>query len=206
MAEPGEDRPNLGEAMRRKTLDALLTTAGLVVAAVLLIAGGLLTYGHSFVHNEVKTQLAAQQIFFPAAGSAGLQDPAIKPYLTKYAGKQLLDGPEAKAFADHYIAVHLKAAGGNQTYAQLSAAAQKDPNNTVLAGKVATAFKGETLRGLLLNAYAFDTMGQLALIAAIVSFSGAGLMLLLCAAGFVHLRRQPRDVSAVVTTRTPTTV
>ena len=62
--------------MRRRTLDALLTTGGLVVAAVLLIAGGLLTYGHSFVHNEVKTQLAAQQIFFPAAGSAGLADPA----------------------------------------------------------------------------------------------------------------------------------
>jgi len=192
--------------MRRKTLDALLTTGGLVVAAVLLIAGGLLTYGHSFVHNEVKTQLAAQQIYFPAAGSAGLQDPAIKPYLTKYAGKQLLDGPEAKAFADHYIAVHLKAAGGGKTYAQLSTAAQADPTNTVLAGQVATAFKGETLRGMLLNAYAFDTMGQLALIAAIVAFGGAGLMLLLSILGFVHLRKENHSTDSVVKTRKHITV
>lgn len=189
--------------MRRKTLDALLTTGGLVVAAVLLIAGGLLTYGHSFVHNQVKTQLAAQQIFFPAAGSPGLQDPAIKPYLSKYAGKQLLTGVEAKAFADHYIAVHLNKSGGGKTYAQLSSAAQAAPTDTKLAAQVATAFKGETLRGLLLNAYAFDTMGTLALVAAIVSFSGAGLMLLLCALGFVHMRKESRRIESLATDRTP---
>ncbi|BEP15783.1 hypothetical protein acdb102_40940 [Acidothermaceae bacterium B102] len=192
--------------MRRRTLDALLTTGGLVVAAVLLIAGGLLTYGHSFVHNEVKTQLAAQQIFFPAAGSPGLADPAIKPYLTKYAGKQLLTGVEAKAFADHYIAVHLKAIGGGKTYSQLSAEAIAAPTDTVLAGKVATVFKGETLRGLLLNAYAFDTMGTLALIAAIVAFSGAGLMLVLSGLGFLHLRKVSRQTDRVAVDRTPTTV
>jgi hypothetical protein len=192
--------------MRRKTLDALLTTGGLVVAAVLLIAGGLLTYGHSFVHNEVKSQLAAQQIFFPAKGSAGLDVPAIQPYLSKYAGKQLLNGAEAKAFADHYIAVHLNEAGGGKTYAQLSAAAQADPKNTALAAQVATAFKGETLRGLLLNAYAFDTMGQLALIAAIVSFSGAGLMLLLSILGFFHLRKETHSTDSDAKTRKSVTV
>jgi hypothetical protein len=192
--------------MRRKTLDALLTTGGLVVATVLLIAGGLLTYGHSFVHNEVKTQLAAQQIYFPDKGSAGLDVPAIQPYLEKYAGKQLLNGPEAKAFADHYIAVHLNEAGGGKTYAQLSALAQKDPTNTALAAQVATAFKGETLRGMLLNAYAFDTMGELALIAAIVSFSGAGLMLLLSGLGFVHLRREDHTTDSTVKSRKPITV
>ena len=52
-----------------------------------------------------------------------------------------------------------------------------------------TVFKGETLRGLLLNAYAFDTMGQIALYAAIVSFIAAGLMLLLSLLGFAHMRR-----------------
>jgi hypothetical protein len=192
--------------MRRKTLDALLTTGGLVVAAVLLIAGGLLTYGHSFVHNEVKTQLAAQQIYFPAKGSAGLDVPAIEPYLSKYAGKQLLNGPEAKAFADHYIAVHLNEAGGGKTYAQLSTLAQADPTNTALAAQVATAFKGETLRGMLLNAYAFDTMGELALIAAIVSFVGAGLMLLLSGLGFLHLRKEPGRIEPIVKARATTTV
>ena len=192
--------------MRRKTLDALLTTGGLVVAAVLLIAGGLLTYGHSFVHNEVRTQLAAQQIFFPATGTPGLADPLIKPYLSKYAGQQLLTGVEAKAFADHYIAVHLNTIGGGKTYSQLSAASLAAPTDTVLAGKVATVFKGETLRGLLLNAYAFDTMGTLALIAAIVSFSGAGIMILLSGFGFLHLRRETRQTDVLVIDRTPTPV
>src|ERR1700712_1119049 len=179
--------------MRRKTLDALLTTAGLVVAGVLLIAGGLLTWGHNFTSHEVHKQLAAQQIFFPAKGSPGLASPEIGPYLNKYAGQQLVNGAQAKAFADHYIAVHLKEASGGQTYSQLSAAAQKAPTDTKLAAEVNTAFKGETLRGMLLNAYAFDTMGRLAMIAAYVAFGGAALMILLSGLGFVHLRKVSPD-------------
>src|SRR4051794_19186135 len=180
--------------MRRKTLDVLLTTAGLVVAGLLLIAGGLLTWGHNFVSNQVHTQLAAQQIFFPANGSPGLNQPEIKPYLQKYAGQQLVNGPQAKAFADHYIAVHLKEATGGKTYSQLSAAAMAAPTDTKLAGQVATAFKGETLRGMLLNAYAFDTMGRLAGLAAIVAFIGAGIMLGLSLLGFRHLVKVDPEV------------
>jgi hypothetical protein len=47
---------------------------------------------------------------------------------------------------------------------------------------------GETLRGLLLNAYAFWKMGQIALWAAIASFAGAGLLALLSALGLRHGR------------------
>ncbi|MHB8187983.1 MAG: hypothetical protein ACYDDU_18330 [Dermatophilaceae bacterium] len=50
-------------------------------------------------------------------------------------------------------------------------------------------FKGETLRGLLLNAYAFGTMGRIAGIAAISVFVGAAIMLLLSLLGFAHLRQ-----------------
>jgi len=175
--------------MRRKTFDALLTTGGLVLAAVLIVAGVLGLWAHNFVDNQVKAQLSQQQIFFPAAGSAAISDPAIKPYLTQYAGQQLTDGAQAETFADHFIAVHLKAIGGGKTYAQLSTQAQADPTNTKLAGTVETMFKGETLRGLLLNGYAFWKMGQFALMAAIVAFVGAGLLLLLSALGFLHLRR-----------------
>jgi hypothetical protein len=175
--------------MRRKTLDALLTTVGLGVAAVLLVAGGLLTWAHNFTHNEVRSQLAAQQIFFPAKGSAALDQPTIQPYLEKYAGQQLVDGTQAKAFADHYINVHLNEIGGGLTYAELSAKSQAHPKDAALAAEVQTVFRGETLRGMLLNAYAFDTMGRLALIAAIVSWIGAGLLLVLAALGFRHLRR-----------------
>jgi hypothetical protein len=175
--------------MPRKTLDALLTAGGLALSAVLLIAGTLLLWGHSFVNNQVHTQLAAQQIFFPAAGSESLSDPQVGPYLNKYAGQQLVNGAQAQAYADHFIAVHVHEIAGGQTYAQLSAKAQANPSDTKLAGQVQTIFRGETLRGLLLNAYAFWKMGQIALYAAITAFAGAGLFLLLSALGLLHLRR-----------------
>jgi hypothetical protein len=50
-------------------------------------------------------------------------------------------------------------------------------------------FKGETLRGLLLNAYAFGTMGTIAGIAAIAAFAAAAVMLILSGLGLVHARR-----------------
>jgi hypothetical protein len=63
------------------------------------------------------------------------------------------------------------------------------PKNAALAGLVQTVFRGTTLRGLLLNAYAFWKMGQIMLIAGIVAFAAAGLMLILSILGFAHLRR-----------------
>jgi len=178
-------------AMRRRTFDALLTTSGVLVAAVLLVAGGLLTWAHTFVNNQVSDQLSSQQIFFPAAGSPALASPQIKPFLTKYAGQQLTNGAQAEAYANHFIAVHIAEMGGGKTYAQLSAAALANPNDTKLAGLVSTVFRGETLRGLLLNAYAFWKIGQIALYAAIAAYVGAALMLLLSLAGLAHLRRTP---------------
>jgi len=196
--------------MRRKTFDAILTAGGLVLAVVLLISGGLLTWGNTFVNDQVRTQLSAQKIFFPPAGPA-LSDPAIKPFLSQYAGKQLVNGTQAKAYADHFIAVHVKALSGGKTYAelggaqnalkaQIDAAKQAGSSTTALDAQLTTlnqtretVFKGETLRGLLLNAYAFDTMGRIAGIAAAVSFVGAGIMLLLSLLGLMHLRRTPAD-------------
>jgi hypothetical protein len=194
--------------MNRKTFDALLASFGVAVAVLLIIAGGLLTWGHSFVTHQVRTQLAAQKIFFPPKGNEALAPAAIGPYLNKYAGKQMLTGQQAEAYADHFIAVHLQAIGGGKTYAQLSAASLAAPKNTVLAGQVATVFKGETLRGLLLNAYAFGKMGTLAGIAAIVAFGGAALMLLLSALGLAHRRSTPADAEILTghVARTPATI
>jgi hypothetical protein len=181
--------------MRRKTFDTLISTAGLVMAAVLLAASGLLLWAHSFVSDNVRTQLTAEKIFFPKAGSDSLNDPAVKPYLSKYAGQQLVNGDQAKAYADHFIAVHLKGISGGKTYSELSAEAQAAPTDTVLAGKVATVFKGETLRGLLLNAYAFGTMAKDAFIGFWIAL-GSGLgFLLLGALGVVHARRTAYDVA-----------
>jgi hypothetical protein len=174
--------------MRRKTLDVLLTTGGLLVAVLLLIAGGLLSWGHAFVTDQVHDQLAAQKIFFPDKGEA-TASPKIGPYINQYAGQQLLTGEQARVFADHYIAVHLEEMAGGRTYSELSAASRANPEDQKLAGLVQTAFRGETLRGLLLNAYAFAQMAKIALYAAVASFVGAGALLLLALLGFVHLRR-----------------
>jgi hypothetical protein len=179
--------------MKRKTFDALFASFGVAVAVLLIVAGGLLTWGHSFVTHQVRSQLAAEKIFFPAKGSAALAPKAIGPYLDKYAGQQMLTGQQAEVWADHFIAVHLQEIGGGKTYAQLSTEAIAAPNNAKLAAQVATVFKGETLRGLLLNAYAFGKMGTLAGIGAIVAFAGAALMLLLSGLGLLHRRMTPVD-------------
>lgn len=184
--------------MQRRNLDRLISTAGLSLAALLLVAGSLLTWAHTFVGNQVHDQLSAQQIYFPAKGSAAIAAPEFSA-MRQYAGDKLTTGAQAETYADHFINNHLKAIGGGKTYAQLSTEAQADPTNTKLAATVETVFKGETLRGLLLNAYAFGTMATIAGIAAIVAFVGGALMLLLSGLGFWHgrkVRTSPASPSA----------
>jgi hypothetical protein len=177
--------------LRRKTFDAILTAVGAVLTLFLIVAGVLGLWAYSFTNSNVHNQLAQQKISFPALGSSALASPQIGPYLNQYAGQPLLTGPQAEVWADHFIAVHLEKIGGGKTYSQLSAEAQADPTNTKLAAQVDTVFRGTTLRGLLLEAYAFWKMGQIALFAAIASFILAGLMLILTILGFLHLRKVP---------------
>jgi hypothetical protein len=181
--------------MRRRTFDLLASLAGLLLAVVLAVAGGLLIWGYSFVNNQVHNQLAAQKIVFPAAGSPEITalPPADAAAMKQYAGQLMTTGAQAQTYADHFIAVHLQKIGGGKTYSQLSAESLANPKNTALAAQVETVFKGTTLRGLLLNAYAFWQMGQIALIAAIVAFVAAALMMILSILGFWHWRRTPAE-------------
>ena len=153
--------------------------------------------------NEVHSQLSAQHITFPAKGSEQLNDPQVKPYLAQYAGQQLTTGAQAKAYADHFIKVHLDESTGGKTYSELSAAARANPDDPKAQGLVDLAFKGETLRGLLLNAYAFGTMGMIAMYAAWAAFIGAGAMFLLSGLGFLHLRRVPAEEEIGARSRSP---
>ena len=100
--------------MRRKTFDALAVIGGLILAVVLLVAGGLLLWGHGFVNDQVHTQLAAQKIYFPPASSGAIKAlPATDARaMTAYAGQQMTTGAQAQAYADHFIAVHLREIGG----------------------------------------------------------------------------------------------
>ena len=181
--------------MNRSFLDRLVSVTGAIVGVVLLAAAALLFFAHSYVHGQVADQLKEQQITFPAAGSKGITSlpPADQNEITKYAGQTMETGAQAKAFADHYIKVHLGEVADGQTYAQVSAKALAAPDNQQLAGQVQTLFRGETLRGLLLNAYAFDTMATVALIAAWICVI-AGVLLLLRA--FLGLRHASTAVRA----------
>ncbi len=169
-------------------IDVVLTAGGLLMTVVLILAGSLLVWAHNFVSNEVHNQLAAEKIYFPAANSAAVAAPEFAA-MRQYGGQELTTGAQAEVYADHFIANHLLAIGGGKTYAELSTQAQADPTNTKLAAVVATMFKGETLRGLLLNAYAFGTMATIAGIAAIAAFIAAALMLALSVLGLLHIRR-----------------
>jgi len=83
----------------------------------------------------------------------------------------------------------LKEVAGGQTYAQVSSKALANPTDAKLQGQVATLFKGETLRGMLLNAYAFWTVGIIAQMAAYAAFVAAGVMALLTLLGFWHMAK-----------------
>jgi hypothetical protein len=181
--------------MSRKVFDALTSAGGLVAVVVLLVAGGLLTWGHSFVNSNVHDQLAQQQIYFPpqaafAHAKAGTEiTPSMIPSVSQYAGQQLLTGDQAKAWSNHFIAVHLSEMPYGGVYSKISAAALAKPTDTKLAALKATSFTGTTLRGLLLEAYAFSTIGAIMFIGAIASFILAAIMAALVAGGLWHAKR-----------------
>jgi hypothetical protein len=177
--------------------------AGFAASVILLAAGGLLLWGSTYTHNTVQNQLSAQQIFFPpkaafAHPKAGAEiTPSMIPSVSQYAGQQLLTGQQAEAYADHFIAVHITNMTGGQTYAQLSTASLAQPNDTKLAGEVATVFKGETLRSMLLNAYGWWKVSQITYIAALAAFGLGGLTLLASLFGLT-LRRHPEIIHEVI--------
>ena len=200
--------------MRRKVFDLLASAGGAVVVVVLLVAGGLLMWGYTFTNSSVHDQLAQQQIVFPskaafAHAKAGTEiTPSMIPSVSQYAGQQLLTGEQARVYANDFIAVHLSEMPYHGVYAKVSAAARTaKPGSTqasTLAALEQTTFQGTTLRGLLLEAYAFWTFGQIALWAGVASFVLAGVMAVLVGFGVWHARKVSTDVELLAgATTTP---
>ncbi len=187
--------------MQRKVFDLIASAGGAVMVVVLVLAGVLLMWGYSFANSNVHNQLAEQQIVFPSKAAfahpvAGSEiTPSMIGTVSTYAGQPLVTGQQAEVYANDFIAVHLREIGGGLTYAQLSAKAMALPKGspayTAAEAKVQTVFQGTTLRGLLLEAYAFGTLATIALIASIAAFVFAGILALLVAFGFWHARRTP---------------
>lgn len=150
-----------------------IVTLQVILVLVLAFCAGFLFWGSSFINGMVHDELVAQQIFFPPASEikpGGALDPAeYSAEIRGYAGQQVDTGQKAKVYADDFIAVHLNEVAGGKTYSQVSAAAQADPTNLTLQSQANTLFRGETLRGLLLNAYGWSQVAMYAF------FAGIGL-------------------------------
>jgi len=180
----------------RSAFDKLISWTGLALAAVLLVAGGLLTWANTFIDNQVHDQLSMQGITMPEGEALASLPKADAEALEQYAGSPLDTGPEAKAFSDHYILVHMNASSDGRTYEEVSGeyigmsdADKASPEGEALGGLRQSLFMGNTLRGLLLYGYAFATIGTIAGIAAIAAFAGAAALLIFFALGIWHARR-----------------
>jgi hypothetical protein len=108
--------------MKRRTFDKLVSFVGLGLAVLLFIFAGLLNFGGGFATENVRTQLANQNIAFPI--EAGL--PAnTKDQLLKWAGQQVVTGEMARDYSDLYILEHMNASaaavmGKPATYSEVS--------------------------------------------------------------------------------------
>jgi hypothetical protein len=192
--------------MKRRTFDKILTLVGVGLSVFLFVAAALMNWGYSFTDSTVKSQLSAQKITMPGSTGNTNETATTTAFFKDNGGKLMLDGKQAQMYADHYIAFHL---ASMPTYAAASTANRvaagalsADPTNADLKAKsdaaaaiVETVFKGESLRGMLLNAFAFWQIGQIAKIGALASLIGGLLLLILSIAGWVHLRRTPDEAT-----------
>jgi hypothetical protein len=207
--------------MRRRSLDLIFASGGLLVAALLAVLGLALVSQYTFAIDYVKEELGAQKITFATADKLTDAEKTWKPgsaCLVTYAGQQMQTGPQAECYAKYYLAKHMDASAQSAgfpgaTYATLGAtrtdlsaqvAAAKAKGDTTAAADAqkkldaATSLRttmqtGETLRGLLLTVYGFSAIGDKAGLAANILFALAILMAGLSVAGFVHAFITPKE-------------
>jgi hypothetical protein len=165
-----------------------LTPIAAGAAAAMVVLGIVAIIGGNYANQVVHEQLGPQKIFFPK--------PAEYPDLTQYAGQQVLTGSQAKVFANDQIAPDLNKVFNGLTYSQLTYSI-KNPLvasgvNTTLVRDRATLFTGETLRGLLLNAWGWAQLGSIAVIAGILLIVFGAILFLLPVLNWqLNLRGQP---------------
>ncbi len=189
----------------RRRLDRVLVWSGGVLTVVLIVAGALLWWGNDFAGDYVHDELAAQNISFPAAESLEAQGRAD---LVGFAGQQVTTGTQAEAYAS-YIGGHVAAIADGATYSELSGPeraanaavsealangapadqiAQLEADAATISGQRDSIFRGEMLRGALLNTFAWSTLGRVAGIAAMVAFASAALMAVFVGFGVARMR------------------
>lgn len=196
----------------REKLDKLLIAVGAVAALVFAVAGGLLSWGAGFSNDYVHDELGSQNITIPDEATLNADDSLTddeREALLEFAGEPLTTGVQAQAYAG-MIGAHVRKNTGGQTYAELGGPetaarnalteaqesgasdeeiAELDAEYKRVQGQRDMAFRGETLRGLLLSSFAWYTIGQIAGIAAWVAYGAAIVMAVLVVLGLLNLRR-----------------
>jgi hypothetical protein len=202
--------------MKRHTLDIMFSVGGVAIAALLVVFGFVLKAQGDFARVYVGDQLASQEIYFTPAENLS-EEEATSTCLVQYGtgdetARLMVTGKQAECYANEFIGLHLRASTAGMSYAQLGtpqrelrakveeAKANSDPSLPDLETQLATvnsqretAFRGETLRGLLLTVYGFSILGEKAALGATAAFAGAGVMLLLSIAGFIHAFRTSKS-------------
>jgi hypothetical protein len=203
--------------MQRRTIDLMVSGAGLMLAVVLVVFGVYFNDRYEFAQNNVHDQLTQQQIAFPPKDALSPEE-LEQPGVVKYAGQTVDDGDKAQVYANEFIGLHLKSTGEGteyegKTYAELGGplfalqdelAAAEESGDTVAAEELQakvdelrgirnTVFTGETLRGLLLTTYGFWQFGQEAQLASYVSFGAAAILCVLACLGMFHALRTRRN-------------
>lgn len=189
--------------MDRRFIDLMISWSGAVIAVVLVAMGAAAIYGGSFALSNVRDRLAPQNITFPPAEA--MSDFDKSEGLTPFAGQRVDSGTEAEAFS-RYIGGHLAEVNEGATYSETSSESRayaaevgEDPTAAEsakmgeLSGQVDTLFRGETLRGMLLNAYGWWTVGQITMWAGIGAVIAGLFLAMFVSLGFLHARKARRS-------------
>ncbi|ASN82589.1 hypothetical protein [Deinococcus ficus] len=159
-------------------------TTSLIASLILFVVGIVLAIAGNFAHGYVTSQLNQERIKMPVAEATASLPQASQDALKPYLGTDLDTGPKAQVYANNYIWEHMMASSQGKTYTEVSGAfmkASKDP--TADKAEVAklgelrqTLFMGDSLRSILLTAYAFWLMGSIALYAGYAVIAAAALI------------------------------
>jgi hypothetical protein len=155
-----------------------IITLQVVMVIVLAFGAGLSLWGSNFTNDQIKGQLEPQKIFMPKGDALkttideiNKDFPDLQPYvadLQKYEGQQVVNGEQAHVFAQSYLGLHLRTLADGKVYSELSSLARAEQDaekKAELNAQVQTAFRGETLRSMLNQAWAFSIFGNVALYA-----------------------------------------
>lgn len=185
----------------------------IILAVCMVVAASLLLWGSLFASGMVHDQLADQKITFTPADKLNDAEKAI-PGMVDNAGQPLESGAQAKVYSE-YIKLHLSEVNEGKTYSQTSTesrakaaeakkakednapnAADLEAEAKALDGKVQTLFRGETLRGLLLYAWGWSLVGQIAFWVAIFLYIAAVVLMVVALATRPHHDKSAETASA----------